>query len=635
MIESLILTQVHVPTSHLRSLAEDCLRFTMHFFRGIQQSASHIYHSALPLSPESSTFRSRALGTHKITEFHGRPNAWGIILRTITATSKRVTCMTTFGHKIAGAYDDDTVAIYDSVTGVLQLSLNPGNPVQAIRGSPGGSILFCAQKTPSITVWDIQTGGLIHTFILDRNPEDIAVSLGGRYLACGLPDGSVKVWVVTNKMEGAAIWKSSSATRFCWLKPEEQLAVSTGASALVWDIVAGTLLHSFTIRYPIHHMVYSRKFNRLAMVTTSESGLRNAVEIVNFQPGTTTTINHAQRDLTCFAFSQTAEQLVFGKKTGGLRLFNFPTQRWGNIEHPDAIKSVSPLPNGTVVAHFAGSGVQLLSLDGGHATSQRLDTISALHLHSLDQEKIIAILSASRNCIVLLEAAELSQLLQIPVPKTHTSPIDHTHVFCASIGNRMAVCYFEASRKYHMQLWRWGPRGKGPGLAWTVEIGGSPSIGGISPSGVRIVTFYNAGNQTCVCAWNTFGELEARLRVDPIHPLDITFGSNTLFYSYHDTYRVPYVLTIPDRSVPPTPSPEPTTPRHLSAHYPMPLIDRSQGRYDVDDAHEWVVSNSKRICWIPPVYIGSVQPSYCWAGSSLFMAGQDGTLRRLTFQGPI
>ena len=113
--------------------------------------------------------------------------------------------MTTFGHKIAAACDDDTVGIYDSVTCVLQLSLNPASPIQAITGSPSGSVLFCTHNTPSITVWDIQTGGLIHTFVLDRNPEDFAVSLEGRYLACGFSDGSVEVWEVADKMEGASI----------------------------------------------------------------------------------------------------------------------------------------------------------------------------------------------------------------------------------------------------------------------------------------------------------------------------------------------------------------------------------------------------------------------------------------------
>ena len=568
-----------------------------------------------------------------VTQFHGWPNAWGTILRTITGGSKRVACTTTFGHKIAAACDDDTVGIYDSVTGVLQLSLNPASPIQTICGS-SGSMLFCAHKTPSITVWDIQTGGLIHTFVLDRNPEDIAVSLGGRYLACGFFDGSVEVWRVANKMEGATVWTSPSATHFCWLEPEEQLAVSTGALTRIWDVVAGTVLHSFTMLNQIRCLVYSRKFNRLAMVVTSNSGSYTTVAVINPQTGAGTTAYHTQQELTCFAFSQTAEELVFGEKTSGLRLFNIPKERWQTIEHPDTVTSISLLPNGTAAAHFAGSGVQLLSLDSRHAESQYPNTISALPLYSLDQGKIIVVLKTSRNCLVLLGVPGMSQLLEIPDQRTHVTPANRTRIFCASSDQRLAVRCFDESGKNHMELWKF--RSKYP--KWTVEIGGSPSIGGISPSGVRIVTFYDVDNQTCVCLWDAQkGELEAQLRIDPIHPLYITFDSDARFYSHHDTYRVPYDFIHPDRGVPIAPSSEPTTTTTTTTPQivrgePLPLIDGSQGMYEVDDTHEWVVSDSKRVCWIPPGYIRSVQPSHCWAGSSLFMAGQDGMLRRLTLK---
>ena len=599
----------------------------MHFFHVIQQSASHIYHSALPLSPQYSTFRPRALGRTRIIKFHGRPNAWGIVLRTITAGSKRFTSMTTFGRRIAATCDDDTVGIYDSVTGVLQLSLDPADPVQAISGSPNGSMLFCAHKTPSITAWDIQTGGLIHTFTLERSAEDIAVSLGGRYLACRLSDGSVEVWGVANKTGGAAIWTSSQATRFCWLKPEEQLAVSAGTSAHIWDIVTGTILHSFMIQHPIHHMVYSRKFNRLATVATSESGLRNTLTIINPRRGAITTTHHTQQEITCLAFSQTTEELVCGKKTGGLWLFNVSTRRRGRIEHPEVATSVSPLPNGTVAAHFAGSGVQLLSLDGGQAEPQQPTDISALPLYSLDQGEIIAVVDTSR--IVLLDVATMEQLLQIPVRRTHTTPADRIRVFCASLQNNKAVCCLNQDKKDYMQLWQFGHEGP----KWAVEIGGQPSISRISPSGVRIVTFYDVDNQTFVCVWGTrYGELEVRLRIDPICPLDITFDSNKLFYSHHDTYRVPYAVTRPDRGAPHSPSSNRTIRFLIVRRTPLPLIDESwQEKFDVDDTGEWVISDSKRICWIPPGYIGSVQPGYHWAGHSLFMAGQDGTVRKLTF----
>ena len=554
--------------------------------------------------------------------------------------------MATFGHKIAAAYDDDTVGVYDSVTGVPQLSLNPAKHIRAIRGCPGGSILFCAHKK-SITIWDIQTGGLIHTFILDRKVEVIAVSLGSRYLACGFSGGSVEVLEVANKMEDSAVWTYSPATRFCWLEPEERLVVSAGALVSVWDIVAGTVLHNFTIPFPIHHVVYSWKFNLLATVATSESESRHMVTIINPQTATTAITYHTQEDLTCIACSQTAEELVCGKKTGGLQLFNI--SKWGRryIEHPVTVTSISPLPNGTVAAHFKGSGVQLLSLDGEHAESQQSPTASALPLYSLAHGEVIAVLKAGR--IALLRVSTMEPLaLQIPVQKTHPTARNRARVFCSlSRFTSMAVYSFNENQEEYMQLLesnRQHPK-------WTVRTGGLPSIGGISPSGTRIVTFTDVGNQTFVCVRDArSGELEATLRIDPIHPLDITFDSDTRFYSHHDTHRVPYDVVIPvalpdrDDTLPPLFQPTATRNRTVSRYRtysgyqivrskPLSLIDNlSQERYDVDDTHEWVVSDSKRICWIPPGYIGSVQPSYCWVGSSLFMAGQDGTLRKLTFQ---
>ena len=53
------LKQAVMPTSDPDSLARDRLWFTMHFFHPIHQSAQHIYHSALALSPKSLVFSSQ------------------------------------------------------------------------------------------------------------------------------------------------------------------------------------------------------------------------------------------------------------------------------------------------------------------------------------------------------------------------------------------------------------------------------------------------------------------------------------------------------------------------------------------------------------------------------------------------
>lgn len=160
----------------------------------------------------------------------------------------------------------------------------------------------------------MQTAGTIHALCLEQNAEEMAVPSKGRYLACGLPAGSVEVWEVASKMEGGqAIWTSSRVINFCLLGLEERLAVSTDAPARIWDTVAGTVLHSYTIRYPVRSMVYYQKLNRLATMASSVPG--RAVTIVNRQTSSYCLPLHwVHKNLSSFVFSQTTEELVFNKQ---------------------------------------------------------------------------------------------------------------------------------------------------------------------------------------------------------------------------------------------------------------------------------------------------------------------------------
>src|SRR5882757_4098552 len=80
--------QVPVDANPLLDMAADCLRFVTQFFEVIRQSASHIYHSALLLAPESSVVRK--LYGNQISSaarvVNGIPSSWD---------SRTVTCRTT------------------------------------------------------------------------------------------------------------------------------------------------------------------------------------------------------------------------------------------------------------------------------------------------------------------------------------------------------------------------------------------------------------------------------------------------------------------------------------------------------------------------------------------------------------
>ena len=567
----------------------------------------------------------------QVTGFHGQPNNWGSVVRTITDTLGGFTCITTIGHRstasIAAACEGGTVAIYDSVTGVLRLSLSPPHPIQAMTGSPDGSILFCTHRdTPSITLWDIQTGGLVHTFTLKSEAKDTVISLNGRYLACALSDGSANFWEVASRTGGPIFGSGSPITGVCWLAPEERLMVADEASIHIRDVVTGSVLvENFKIQDSVYGAAYSRKLNQLAIVTSSEA--ESTITIIDAQTGRFSASSRFRRRISCFAFSQTTPVLVCGMKTGRLELINVSTWRWAHPDFPVTVTSVSTLSNGTVVANVMGSGIQLLSLDEGYALPQQL-LPPALSLRPLEEERIIAVVTTSRDRIILLESATMSQVLTIPTQTTLLVLTDRTVVLCASLEQRLAVCCFKEGDKNHLQLW--GQIYQYP--RWTTTISDLPLVGNISPAGTRLVTADITRDRTYTWRVRSLesGEIlaqfiETLLFIGP--PSRVAFDSEDRFYSHSDTDHFRYDILTSFKSY----TPGPLT---IRPGKPLFVVRARERQYCVDDSREWVVSGSQKICWIPPGYIGSTEGSHCWAGSSLFMAGQDGTLRVLAFKNP-
>ena len=527
--------------------------------------------------------------------------------------------------KIAAACDDGTVRIYDSVTGVLRLSLSPTHTVQAMTGSPDGSLLFCIhQESPSITLWDIQTGGLIHTFVLRAEAKDTAVSLNGRYLACALSDGTVNFWEVASRAECPAFKSTSPITCLCWLAPEEQLMVANEASVHIRDIVTGiVLVRDFEIQGPISSAAYSQKLDRL--VTVTSSGVKSTINVINPRTGDSSASYTDFLRPSSFAFFPATGELVCGVRAGGLELINVSTWSLTFFDFPTTITSVSALSNRTVVANVVGSGIQLLSLDGKYAPSQQRIP-PTLTVHPLDEGRIISIVPITRDRVILLKADMLEWLFAIFAQGSPSIPTDRIVVLCASLEHGMVVHCSEEGSKESLQLWKFEDQLP----EWTVEVDVLPSVGSISPIGARLVTFHPGRDQDYVCIWDANrGSLLAKLLYDPCptRPLKITFESEDRFCSHYDTYRIPHdVISLS--------KPDPFS--HSITRYGRTLVGRAQERqYRVDDSNEWVISGSQRICWIPPGYIRLAQASHCWVDSSLFMAGEDGTLRVLTFRKPL
>ena len=561
------------------------------------------------------TFQEKTL----LTGFAGRPETWGAVVQTIQSGSDRFTCMATFGHWIAVAWFGGLVRIYDIITGATKLSLGPIDPVEVMRGSPDGSVLFCAHRERRITSWDIQTGGLIQSYEVEET-RDIAVSSKGRYLFCLFSHGYGKVWEVVrgvvDKVEGVAIREFSPVAHFCWLESEEQLVITRGALVEIWDVVAGTTLRSFTTAGYISGVVYSPELNRLA----TRSVFGDTVAIINPQTGTSSVLPGLPANLSCFAFSPTTEEIVCGMHGGGLKVLSFSTRSWRHFEYPRTPDFLFAAPNGTVVVGSMDSGIQVLSLDDEHAPSPSL--VSGLSVSTLDQGRIIMITPTACHHAHLLQTSTLAKLLTVSAPETLDTLF--TSTLSASLENRITVYCFQGGWEIRLQLYRFGDRLP----KWTRGMDSEPSVIAISPSGTRLVTSHSIKRATCIRMWGAGnGQLQAELSVDAFNPLpsDIAFDSDTRFYSHHDNYRVPYDLNFSPRA--------PTT-RTIIHHERQPrTVESSESNYQVDSRREWVMRGSKRICWVPPGYLRHNTGGCCWTRSgTLLMMGDDQVLRALTFR---
>jgi WD40 repeat protein len=94
-----------------------------------------------------------------------------------------------------------------------------------------GPPLFFAHPF-SVTMWDVQTGGLIHTFTTQSEIKDIAVSTSGDYIACGSSDGSVGSGIPHQK-GGQMFWERSTSCNHLLVASPQKLAVATQSSLCI------------------------------------------------------------------------------------------------------------------------------------------------------------------------------------------------------------------------------------------------------------------------------------------------------------------------------------------------------------------------------------------------------------------
>jgi WD40 repeat protein len=634
-----------IVTIPLYDFATDCLRLSMHFFHPIQQCAQQVYHTALPLSPTSSQLRNsflRNVGDNQlshVTTFLGAPDKWGMLLRTIDIRPRQLVCIATSAQRILAACGD-IVNIYDAVTFVLRQSLRVPETVTKIQSSPDGSTLFFAHSH-SVTMWDVQTGGLTHTFTTQSKITDIAVSTTGDRIACGSYDGSVTFWNISTKEEGEGLRNVQPVVAIFWLSAQK-LAVATQGTFYTHSIDVDETSGHFFIPGRVWGMVYQSLGGGefLVGILSPDKGVGRNSSFLRITTSNQGYSPDSWKPEPLFARSLTrpGEELSSPTLAGkviacitlprGVRTFD------SNYLHPmgnppllDAVKSVAVSLNRNLVAQTEDS-IQIFAL-GVLTSGEVRNDARPSHVYPLGENHIVCLLQPTRN-LTILELRTLQELQ----PNDNISPLvllrtNQSPSARASFG-RGFVTEFGVSRV--IQTWQSGT----PLPEWACADDEDTPLSGLSPDCTRIVTFYGSPRRELrvkdaedgtVLANQLLGDDD--LEMGEVY--DVTFDSDTKFHLKIDGPG--RHVQIPHEIIPSSSGPHSHT---ISKGEPVLLSEpRATPPYALDANCEWVVdAESRKICWISPGNVRRGGGGHFWAGLSLVMVGGDGVVRKVSFREP-
>jgi len=177
----------------------DSQRFLLESFDLISKSPSHIYHSALPLSP-SSSWLHKHYAPHLLQEVQvvgGLLAEWGACSRTVSldSTPGGLAC---WKDTIAVSLGFNII-ILSAITGnqVAVLSEHT-DEVKSLTFSFDGTMLVSGSEDTTVKLWDVQTGGVIKTFCGHTNHVlSVSISPDSATLASGSSDTSIHLWGVS------------------------------------------------------------------------------------------------------------------------------------------------------------------------------------------------------------------------------------------------------------------------------------------------------------------------------------------------------------------------------------------------------------------------------------------------------
>jgi hypothetical protein len=527
---------------------------TMYFFYPIQQCAQHIYHTALPLSPLSSTpYRINqqeiARDRTHVTGFLNPPSNWGSLLTTISVAPRRPTAIATFAEKIAVACED-VVNIYDAVTFGLEQSLHTPQPATRIHGSEDGSILY-STHTLSVALWDIQTGGLIDTFHTPSGINDSAVSQTDGHIACCLSDGSLVFRNGNTKIE-RSFRDLPPVVSISWLSSTE-IAVATEQDAYILDINTGSTSEVGCDLNPTWGIaVLSSDEVVVGSSVLGATGEQDFYFFSSMKRIQQSTWSRQLRYYTNWRFRgrltspmHVGHKIVCVTPPNGVKAFNITDRGWTRPPPLERAKSLAASLNRNLVVQTEDS-VQIFSFQVITSDAPVKDEQPS-HMYPLGEKHAVCLQINRHLTVIKLKTLETLRpgldtlLLESLLTRFSASArASYSRGLAAEFGVSTVV-----------EAWR----SDAPLPRWTEGAEEDALLGGSSPTRAWIATLYGLPRRELRLKSASDGTILAKLPLEDDGPVgtgvvyDLTFDSETRFHLKVDGpgchVKIPYHITAP------------------------------------------------------------------------------------------
>lgn len=292
------------------------------------------------------------------------------------------------GQTLASASVDNTIKLWEVVTGKLLRTIVRLDRVQTVAFSPDGLTLasggtgFTGEDT--IALWRVSDGILLRTFTGYRSTVySVAFSPDGRTLASASEDRTVKLWDAAN---GTLLYTLAGHTDVVRSVAFNGLVVASGSwdrTVKLWNAADGTLLRTLTGTATANSVAFAPDGQTLASGNSDRT-----VKLWEVATGTllrTLVADATALSVRAVAFSPDGQTLTAGNDNRSIRLWR---PQDGTLLHVLG-------PGSTYVAsvYFSLDGQTVLSAEGRFVKQSSL--VDGTWLRNLVQEQLIGAVAFS------------------------------------------------------------------------------------------------------------------------------------------------------------------------------------------------------------------------------------------------